>query len=153
MKKVFISFLFITFFLLVGCTKEKSFNCKIDIYNEVDEYKLIANYKIYYKNTEVLKIDKEEKYISDNEKTLEYFNEYKKLEYENLNNLYGEVLYNISDSENEVIIKSTIDMANLDIKKMRKDKYIDRDYIINDKLTTGGIKDLYENRGAICEDY
>ena len=100
MKKVFISFLFITFFLLVGCTKEKSFNCKLDIYNEVDEYKLIANYKIYYKNTEVLKIEKDEKYISDNEKTLEYFNEYKKLEYENLNNLYGEVLYNINMSDN-----------------------------------------------------
>ena len=112
MKKVFLSFLFLTFFLLVGCTKEKSFNCKIDIYNEVDEYKLIANYKIYYKNTEVLKIEKDEKYISDNEKTLEYFNEYKKLEHENLNNLYGEVLYNISDSENEVIIKSTIDIIN-----------------------------------------
>ena len=153
MKKVFISFLFITFFLLVGCTKEKSFNCKIDIYNEIDEYKLIANYKIYYKNTEVLKIEKDEKYISDNEKTLEYFNEYKKLEYENLNNLYGEVLYNINISDNEVNINSTIDMATLDIKKMKKDKYIDRDYIINNKLTTGGIKDLYENRGAICEDY
>ena len=145
--------LFITFFLLVGCTKEKSFNCKIDIYNEVDEYKLLANYKIYYKNTEVLKIEKDEKYISESEKTLEYFSEYKKLEYENLNNLYGEVLYNISDSENEVIIKSTIDMEKLDIKKMKKDKYIDKDYIINNKLTTGGIKDLYENRGAICEDY
>lgn len=153
MKKVFISILFITFFLLVGCTKEKSFNCKIDIYNEVDEYKLIANYKIYYKNTEVLKIEKEEKYISDNEKTLKYFNEYKKLEYENLNNLYGEVLYNISDSDNEVIINSTIDMEKLDVKKMKKDKYIDRDYVINNRLTTGGIKDLYENRGAICEDY
>lgn len=145
--------LFITFFLLVGCTREKSFNCKIDINNEVDEYKLIANYKIYYKNTEVLRIEENEKYISDNEKTLEYFNDYKRLEYENLNNLYGEVLYNISDSDNEVIINSTIDMEKLDIKKMRKDKYIDRDYIINNKLTTGGIKDLYENRGAICEDY
>lgn len=153
MKKVFISVLFITFFLLVGCAKEESFNCTIDLYNEIDEYKLKANYKIYYKNSFVTKIEKEEVYKSENEKTLKYFNEYKTLEYKNLNNLYGEITYNVEVSDDKVKVNSTIDMELIDLKKMVKDKYIDRDYVISGRLSTGGIRNIYEEKGAICDEY
>jgi len=42
-------------------------------------------------------------------------------------------------------------MNLVDIKKMIKNKYIDRDYINSNKLTTGGIKNIYKEKGAICD--
>jgi len=142
---------FISIILLTGCTKEEYFTCKIELNNEVQEYKLDAEYKVYYKNSYVTKVEKKEIYISDNRDTLDYFYEYKNLEYTNINNLYGGVTHNVIKDSNQVILKSVFDMNLVDIKKMIKNKYIDRDYINSNKLTTGGIKNIYKEKGAICD--
>lgn len=137
--------------LLTGCSKDKYFTCEIDLNNEQMEYHLNATYKVYYKNSYVTKIEKNEIYETDNEDTYNYFNEAKNLEYINLNNLYGGITHTISLEENKVILDATYDMSIVDIKKMLKNKYIDRYYVIGNNLTVGGIKNIYKEKGAICD--
>jgi hypothetical protein len=115
------------------------------------EYHLSATYKVYYKNSYVTKVEKNEIYETDNEDTYNYFNEAKDLEYQNLNNLYGGIIHNISLKENKVILDAIIDMSIADIKKMIKNKYIDIDYVIGNNLTVGGIKNIYKEKGIICD--
>ena len=148
MKKILILFLLV---LLCGCSKEKYFLCKTSLTNEMDEYKFNAVYKIYYKDTFVTKIEKEEIYTSNNEDTLEYLNEYKKLDYSNLNKLYGGITYNVEQKETSVNVNATLDMSIVDVNKMVKDKYIDSDYAITGKISTSGIKYIYEEKGAKCD--
>ena len=137
--------------LLTGCTKDKYFNCKIDLNNEQMDYHLSATYKVYYKNSYVTKIEKNEIYETDNEDTYNYFNEAKNLEYMNLNNLYGGITYTVNLKKNKVVLDATLDMSIVDIKKMLKKQYIDKDYVIDNNLTVGGIKKIYIEKGAICD--
>ena len=137
--------------LLAGCSKDKYFTCKIDLNNKQMDYHLSALYKVYYKNSYVTKIEKNEIYETYNEDTYNYFNEAKNLEYVNLNNLYGGITHTISLEENKVILDAIYDMSMVDIKKMIKNKYIDRDYVIGKSLTVGGIKNIYREKGAICD--
>ena len=148
MKKVVLLLIII---LLTGCSKDKYFICKIDLDNEQLQYHLDATYKVHYKNSYVIKIEKNEIYETNNEDTYNYFNEYKNLEYMNLNNLYGGITHTVSLKENKVILDATFDMSMVDIKKMIKNKYIDRDYVIGNNLTVGGIKNIYKEKGATCD--
>ena len=148
MKRIFPLIMII---LLTGCTKEKYFTCKIDLNNELMEYNLNATYKVYYKDSYVTRIEKNEIYKTENKETLNYFNEYKNLEYMNLNNLYGGTSYTVDLKENKVILDATINMNEVDIKKMIKDEYINEDYVIKNNLTVGGIKNIYREKGAICD--
>ena len=150
MRKLFI-LSFVCIILLAGCSKKKYFTCEINLDNNIQNYYLDAKYKVYYKNSYVTKIEKEEIYISEEEDTLNYFNEYKDLEYLNLNNLYGGTTYNVDLKDNRVIVNATIDMSLMDIKSMIKNKYIDKDYVVSNKLTTNGIKELYKSKGATCD--
>lgn len=148
MKKIF---MIICILFLAGCNKEEYFTCTIDLYNETQQYKLKAFYKIYHEDSFVTKIEKEERYISFNKNTLNYFNEYKNLEYSNLNNLYGGFAHTVDFKDDEVKLNVTIDMDFVDINKMLKDDYIDSNYIISNKLSTAGIKNMYKEKGAICD--
>lgn len=151
MKRLVIILLFINIFLLTGCTKDEYFVCEINLDNEIQEYHLDATYKVYYKKSFVTKIEKEEIYISSNKDTLNYFNEYKNLEYLNLNNLYGGVIHTVNLKQDKVSVNAIIDMSLTNIKQMVKDKYIDNNYVTSNKLTTGGIKNIYKEKGAICD--
>jgi hypothetical protein len=137
--------------LLTGCTKDKYFTCKIDLNNELMEYNLNAIYKVYYEDSYVTRIEKNEIYETENKETLNYFNEYKSLEYMNLSNLYGGIVYTVDLKENKVILDATFGMSVVDIKEMIKNKHIDRDYVIGNNLTVGGIKNIYREKGAICD--
>lgn len=148
MKKIL---LILSLFILVGCSKEDSFNCKIDLYNELQDYNFKANYKVYYKDSFVIKVEKEEIYSSNNKNTIKYFDEYKNLELNSFNELYGGIIYNIRKKNNEIIINSIIDFNKLDIKQMIKNKYIDRNYVKSNRLTTSGIKLIYKQKGAECQ--
>lgn len=148
MKKIF---MIICILFLTGCNKEEYFTCTINLYNETQEYKLKAVYKVFHEDSFVTRIEKEERYISFNEDTLNYFNEYKNLEYANINNLYGGTTYTVDLKENEVKLNASIDMSLVDIKRMLKDNYIDSDYVISNKLSTAGIKNIYKEKGAICD--
>ena len=94
------------------------------------------------------------KQIEENEYTVvgaKFNNEYKNLEYENINSLYGGTTYNVNLKEDEVILNATIDMNLIDINKMVKNKYIDKDYVVSNKLTVSGIKYIYKSKGAKCD--
>ena len=148
MRKIFLIIIFVL--ILSGCKKEEYFNCKIDLYNDIQEYELNAIYKVYHDGSFVTKVEKEEKYISNNEETLDYFFEYKNLEYQSIESLYGGITYNVDLKEDKVIMTSNIDMTITNIKKMIQNKYIDKDYVVSNKLTISGIKKRYEEKGAIC---
>lgn len=137
-------------FMLVGCSKEKSMICDINVNNTVQNYSIIGTYKIYYKNDFVNRIEKQEKYLSDDKFMIDYFNQSKELEYYNLSDNYGGVIYEIKSTDNTVMIKASINFKDFDITQMSKDGNIDRDYVINGRLTLSGIKHIYEEKGAFC---
>lgn len=149
MKKIFI-YLFLLF-LMTGCSKVEMITCDTVLYNEIEEYKLKAKYNIYHENNFVTKIEKEEIYESEKDSTLEFFEVSKELEYKNLRDLYGGTIYLVKNKKDKIVINVVMDLNELNIKQMVKDKYIDKDYVVAGKLTTGGIKKIYESKGAICK--
>ena len=149
MRKIFILF---GLFLLVGCTnKIQQANCKINLENENEGYTLKANYKLYYdKNEFITKIEENITYESDNEDVLDYYYKAKSMEYQNLYN-YGGIEYSVEFIDNKVNITSTFILENTDVKKMIKDKLLDKDYTSSNKLTLYGMKDYYESKSAVCD--
>lgn len=139
------------FMCLVGCDKEKSFVCNLDIYNTTQDYSLHAIYKVYYKGNYVKRIVKKDVYSSDNIEMLNYFEQYKNLEYDNLNSIYGGFDFEIKKDETNLTINTNINLNEVNVKKMLIDKYIDSNYIISNKLTISGIKYFYKEKGAVCE--
>ena len=137
-------------FFLVGCSN-KYITCDIEIENNVQNYNMTGSYKIYYKDNYVTKIEKSEKYISNDEDVISFFEESKNLEYSNLNDLYKGYKYSIKSYETSVFVDVLIDMELVNLKQLVKDKQIDKDYVINGKLTTSGIVRFYESKGAICD--
>lgn len=150
MKNIFKIFSLIFILFLVGCKKEEIIICNIEVNNDVQNYNMVGTYKIYHNDNYVTNIEKEEKYKSDNIDMIDYFYESKKLEYSNLNDIYGGITYEVSNTDNSVDLNIVIDTKNLDIKKMVKNNYIDKDYVISNKLTTSGLIKIYESKGAIC---
>ena len=148
MKKIMI-FIFIVF--LTGCSKNNYITCNINIENKVDNYNLNGVYKIYYKNNFVTKIEKEESYISSDESVIEYFSEVKDTEYYSLNDNYNGFLYEINKLENKIELSVNIDLDLVDIKQMVKDKKLEKEYVVSNRLTTNGIVRFYESKGALCD--
>ena len=150
MKKIIILFLTI---LLCGC-KSKYTICKIDISNNDLNYKMEAEYRIYYKNSFVTKIEKiEDYYIQDNDiDNIKYLYESKKVELDSLQTMYNGYIYIVNRDKNHISAKIDIDISQIDIEKMLDDEYIDKNYVNNNKITVGGIKLFYESKGAKCEN-
>ena len=148
MKKLIV---FIFVFFLVGCSNNKYITCNVEVNNKIENYNMEGIYKIYYKNNFVTKIEKEEVYISPSEDIIGYFNESKGLEYYNLNDKYNGFLYKINKEENKINLNVSIDLSLVDIKQMVKDKKINKDYVMSNRLCTSGIVDFYESKGAVCD--
>lgn len=151
MKPLKIMFLLVVFICMSGCGNEKYFVCTIDLDNSKENYSLNATYKVYYDGNYVTKIEKNDYYSSNDLTVLDYFKEYKTLEYDNLNSLYGGFDYSVDLKENDLIFNTTINLEEVDIKKMLSNGDINSDYVVSNKLTTSGIKYLYKAKGAICE--
>lgn len=146
--KLFISLLIII--LLTGCS-DKYFACKVNLDNKEDNYKLNSVYKIYYKNDYVINIEKEDKYISTNNDILDYYYEYKNIEYKHFKDLYGGYEYNLDYNNDILKINVNINMNEVNLKQMVLDNILDKNYVISNKLTKTGIKRYYESKGAICD--
>ena len=137
---------------LVGCSREKYIVCKVDIKNDIQNYSNVGTYKIYYKKSFVTKIEKQEKYISKDKDVIDYFRNYKELEYYDLNDKYGGISYNLKDIKDGIEISSNFDFKTINVKYMAREGKIDRDFVISGKLTLSGIKSIYESRGATCKE-
>ncbi|MBQ9072348.1 MAG: hypothetical protein IJY25_04255 [Bacilli bacterium] len=151
MNKTFKVFILLFVLFITGCGKDKYITCKSEITNKENNYTLTATYKIYYKDAYVTKIEKEEIYKSSSEDIIEYFDEYKNLEYDNLNDLYGGYSYTIDSNKDFIKLNAVIDINNVDVKQMIKNGYLDKDYTISNKLTTSGAKYFYKEKGATCD--
>ncbi len=151
MKKLIKLFSILVVLLICGCGKEKYITCTKNINNTNENYTLSATYKIYYNKSYVTKIEKEEKYTSSDKTVLDYFKEYNELNYGNLNDLYGGFDYKIDSNKEFVSINTIIDLSVSDLKKMVNDGYLDKDYVVSNKFTTGGAKRYYESIGATCK--
>ena len=136
--------------MVTGC-KEKSINCNIGLENESLNYTLNGDYKVYYKKSYVTKIEKTEVFKSNDNKTLDYLYESKRVELESLNDKYGGYSYDISVDKKAVFVNTTIVLKNVSINKMVKDKYIDEDYINNNRVTLGGLRLFYDSKSIVCE--
>lgn len=149
MKKIV---LVLSIFLLTGCfNSEKIMNCESNIENTKDNYKSNIKYKVYYKNKIVTKIEVDETYISDDKYIINYFKESKSAIYDNYNKLYGGYSYKINESDNNINYKVTIDYEKVNLKKMKNDKKIDKEYLDNNfNFTRIGAKTYLENIGASC---
>lgn len=150
MKLIKLLCLLIVFFLF-GCSNQKYITCNINLNNELNNYKREGTYIVYYNDKYVSKVEKEDEYISNDKSVLDYFSESNRLSYEDLNNKYGGIDYTIDNKENEVVIKANIDFSKADVKKMSKDGFIDKDYVVSNKLTLSGIKYIYESKGFKCQ--
>jgi len=152
MKKIRIIFIFTLLILLTGCGKEKYIKCTIDINNTQENYNLIGTYKVYYNKNYVTRIEKEETYNSSKEDVLKYFEEKENLEYQRLSDLYGGYEYTIKRDEEKVKVSSKIDMEVVSIKEMVSNNDLDKDYVVNNKLTVTGARYLYTFKGSVCKD-
>ena len=149
--KVFKIFSLILILFLIGCSREKNFICTIDIKNNVQNYSVTGKYKVYYKKDFVTRIEKQEKYLSNDKSVIDFFRESKELENYNISDKYGGVIYDIKTSDDSVNIKVKIDFKDFNVAQMAKDGSIDRDYVLGNKLRVNGIKHIYEGKGAICK--
>ena len=138
-------------FFMVGCGNEKEMDCNLTVNNPFSAYTSVQNYKICYKGDFVTSIDKQENYISDDNNTIEYFYESRELEYYDLSDKYGGVIYKVEKGNNNVSLTANINLGLLDINKMVKDGKIDKDYVVNGKLTITGLKKIYEKKGFTCK--
>ena len=150
MNKLKIIVCLIVLALITGCGKKNYITCSLNINNDLENYSVKSDYKIYFKGDFVTKIEKSEKYTSNDIDKLKLLDEMKSLEYYNLNDKYGGVTYNIKSSERNVIIKSTIIFETFDVNKMAKNGEIDKDYVKNGKIAVNGLKRIYEMKGLVC---
>ena len=150
MKKIFLLTLIIL--LLCGCKKERIMNCSYINTNEELKYTEEIKYKVYYNRKEyVTKIEKNEYYYSEDEDRINYFNDYKNIHYNELNNLYNGYTYNIEKNKNDVKISIIIDLKEVNLKKMVINKFVDKYYIVNNHLSLGGLKLYYKDKQVKCD--
>lgn len=147
--KVFITLCIMV--LLCGCSNgKKVMTCTLDLTNTNDKYILNAVYKVEYNNNYVTNIKISEKYISEVEEVLNYYNESKFLKYFSLKDKYENIEYNIDRKEGSLQIDVDMDFSKIDVKHMSRNGDVDSDYIVGDKLTITGAKKMYEAKGAKC---
>lgn len=146
MKKIVILLLIL---FLTGCSKYVT--CTINLDSDTLGYKLDAKYKIYYKGKRVTQIVKEENYIAHTKTTYKYIKESKELEYSMLSSAYGGYDYKMDTTNTGIKLKATINTNDLDVKKMVKDKVIDKYYTSGNEILLSGLKKHYESMSAICK--
>ena len=146
MKKIVLVLLF----LLVGCSKN-TVVCTSNINNKKQKYNSHSKYQIYAKNNIVTRVVIDEEYKSKDSNIIDYFDDYLQLTYLTLKENYGALVYKGSKSKNKVNYHAEIDYKSTDVKEMVKDNYIDKDYVVNDKVTLSGLIKKYESKGAKCD--
>lgn len=142
--------------ILAGCTsktEEKVVKCTLNQNNAAQKYEIKSAYNIYTDGSVVNKVETTEEVISDNSSILDYFENYINTLYTNMNNEYGGYDFNITKEDGKLISVTKINYLKLDRKKLAKDEPTMKSYMNDDyMLTLEGIKSMYEQMGATCED-
>ena len=149
MKKIII---LIFLLLICGCKKEQILKCTYTNTDEKLKYTEEVKYKVYYNKKEyVTKIEKEEKYYSELKERINYFNDYRKIYYDELNSLYNGYTYTVDTNDKNVNVNILIDLSKVDLKKMISNNYLDKYYVVKNHLSLGGLKLYYKEKGVKCD--
>ena len=141
--------------LLSGCgASKKSYTktCSLTNNDVINGYKLVSEYKVYATGDAVDKVVTVEVVSSDNEDTLDYFEEYLKKTYETLNSTYGGYQNTVTKEDGKVVSETTVDYSKMDLEQYVKDNSSMKNYVNKDnKLLVDGVLSTYEALGATCE--
>lgn len=156
-KYVKILVLVVALILVVGCgktveEKEVIKTCKSTTNDVANGYKLESEYTVYAKGDVVDKVVTTETITSENEETLDYFEEYLEDTYSSIDEVYGGYENDVTNENGKVISKTTIDYNEMDLAKYVEDNTAMKDYVNSDnKMLLEGVINIYESLGAICE--
>ena len=154
-KSVKILSLLVAIILISGCSgKDKEFvkNCSLTASDVTSGYKLETKYKIYGKGKVVDKVNILETVITDDESTIDYFEEYLKESYKKLNDTYSGYTNKITKEDGKIISDTTVDYNKMDIEQYVKDNSAMKNFVNSDnKISVDGIINIYEALGATCK--
>ena len=142
--------------ILAGCTsktEEKVVKCTLNQNNAAQNYEIESVYSIYTDGSVVNKVETTEIVTSDDDYVLDYFENYTNTLYTNMNNAYGGYDFNITKEDGKLISDTKVDYLKLDREKLAKDQPTMKSYMNDDYMITfEGIKSMYEQMGATCEE-
>ena len=136
--------------ILSGCGKKlDTIECGFE--SNQSDYKIKTNYKIYYRDKIVEKVDIDEVIISSNKDKIEEFNKSFKNQYDSNNSMYGGYIYDIKANKDKLELSVNIDYTSFNMKKFVSDNPAMKEYVNKDnKLTLDGIINMYEASGSTC---
>lgn len=117
--------------------------------NNTNTMNTVLNYRLSFKNKNVTKLETEEIIESTDEELIKTYKE----SLEELSKKYDGLKYyktNITNENNKLIVKTTIEYNKIDMKKYLQIEG-EKSYIKNNKLKVKKIKEIYENNGATCK--
>lgn len=154
MKKVLkVIVISILMMFLVGCDSKKEVVKTCTLEKSVSGYSLNSTYKIYATGNEVKKVETEEVVTSDNESVRSYFETQLNNSYSAASKTYGGYTYDVTNKDNKVTSKVTIDYEKMDLDKFIKDNASIKQFLNKkNKVTLDGVKSIYSTLGATCEE-
>lgn len=141
--------------LVAGCGKAEkkgSITCTYSTNDVINGYKLEARYTLNYSGDYATSVDTEEIVTSENEDILKTFEDTLNQTYSATDNAYGGYDFKVTNENNKVVSKVTIDYTKMDIASLAKDQPSLASYIKNDRLTVEGVKSIYTTMGATCNE-
>lgn len=114
-------------------------------------YVLESKYVIYPAGKNVSKVEVTQTITSKDEEVLKNFETQFKEDYEYFKKNYGGYEYKISNNNDKLSSKITINYKKLDMKKFIENNSAMKQYTKNNKLTMDGAKKMYEASGATCK--
>lgn len=150
-KYIKLLLLIIVVTILSGC-KSKLDTAECNFESKQSDYKINTNYKIYYKDNIVEKVDIDEVITSSSKDKLKEFNNSFKSLYDSNNSMYGGYTYDIKINKNKLVLSANIDYTVFDMNKFINNNAAMKEYINKDnKLTLDGIIKMYEASGSTCK--
>lgn len=155
MKKIAYSLtiLLVAVLLVTGCNGgSKKISCKLKSTPAGSNYSLEAEYNIYADGDTVSKVETTEIVESEDDDTLEYFEDLLKDQYDAYNEKYGGYDFKVTNKDGKVTSKVTINYSKMNLSKFVEDNTAMKSYVNDDnKLKLKGIQSLYETMGAECK--
>ena len=140
--------------LISGCGSKKEFvkTCTLTSNDPTTGYKLESEYKIYGEGDVANKVVTVETVATDDQDSLDYFEEYFKSTYDSINGIYGGYNNKVTNKDGKVTSETTIDYNKMDLAKYVKDNSAMKNYVNKDnKMLVDGLVKTYEALGATCK--
>lgn len=140
--------------LISGCGSKKEFvkTCTLTSNDPTTGYKLESEYKIYGEGDVANKVVTVETVSTDDQDSLDYFEEYFKSTYASINEVYGGYDNKVTNKDGKVTSETTVDYNKMDLEQYVKDNSAMKNYVNKDnKMLVDGLVKTYEALGATCK--